>query len=72
MYFVLTVNQENLSFKHGYVRSPNFPNGYVQNGDVYTWVIENTEYSKILVVFDDWHISPFSGEIFVSNKKYKY
>lgn len=57
-------NNEVLTSSFGHVRSPNFPNGYHQNGDVYTWVIRNKEFSRILVVFDDWHISPFTGEVY--------
>lgn len=63
---VLSANNQVLTSYKGHVRSPNFPNGYLQNGDVYTWVIKNKAYSKILVVFDDWHITPFSGEVYVS------
>ncbi|XP_062582214.1 uncharacterized protein LOC134243988 [Saccostrea cucullata] len=63
--FNVIPNNQILTDRTGYMRSPNFPSGYLQNGDQYTWIIRNPEYSKILVIFDDWHISPYS-EVFIT------
>ncbi|XP_061189981.1 uncharacterized protein LOC133197790 [Saccostrea echinata] len=64
--FNVNANSEILTNRTGQIRSPNFPSGYIQNGDQYTWIIRNPEYSRILVIFDDWHISPYS-EVFFDN-----
>ena len=42
----------------GHITSPNFPNGYAQNGETYTYILQNLDpYGHVRLVFDDWDVS---------------
>ncbi|ESO86584.1 hypothetical protein LOTGIDRAFT_235372 [Lottia gigantea] len=52
---------ENLGASVGWVKSPNFPNGYAMNGETFSFLLQNLDpYGHVRVVFDDWDIAPDS------------
>ena len=42
----------------GHITSPNFPNGYAQNGETYTYILQNLDpYGHVRLTFDDWDVA---------------
>ncbi|KAL5022288.1 hypothetical protein ScPMuIL_001443 [Solemya velum] len=70
LYYKVERNQQSITGSfgttsaYGEIRSPNFPHGYYENGDHYSYEFSSPHsQDKIMIIFDDWHVSP-SSELF--------
>lgn len=57
-----TVTSPLYSVVSGSIRSPNFPHGYVPNGETFTYMLQNLDpYGHVQLVFDDWDLAKKSN-----------